>query len=102
MFISIVKVVIIPIALGFIINHFLEEQTRKLVKALPIVSITAITLIVGSVVSHNAEKILSTGVIVFVVVVLHNILGYGCGFLLGKLLKMPLSKVKAMSIEIGM
>ena len=102
MFISIVKVVIIPIALGFLINHFLEEQTSKLVKALPIVSITAITLIVGSVVSHNAEKILSTGAIVFVVVVLHNILGYGCGYLLGKLLKMPLSKTKAMSIEIGM
>ena len=102
MFISIVKVVIIPIALGFIINHYLEERTRKLVKALPIVSITAITLIVGSVVSHNAGKILSTGAIVFVVVVLHNILGYGCGYLLGKLLKMPLSKTKAMSIEIGM
>lgn len=102
MFISIVKVVIIPIALGFFINHFLEEQTRKLVKALPIVSITAITLIVGSVVSHNAEKILSTGATVFTVVVLHNILGYGCGYLLGKLLKMPLPKVKAMSIEIGM
>lgn len=102
MFISIVKVVIIPIALGFIINHFFEEQTGKITKALPIVSIIAITLIVGSVVSHNAEKILSTGALVFVVVVLHNILGYGCGYLLGRLLKMPLSKVKAMSIEIGM
>lgn len=44
---------------------------------LPVVSITAITLIVGSVVSHNSEKILSTDVIVFVVVVLHNIWGYG-------------------------
>ena len=102
MFISIVKVVIIPIALGFIINHFFEKQMGKIIKALPNVSITAITLIVGSVVSHNAEKILSTGVIVFVVVVLHNILGYGCGFLLGIILKMPLPKIKAMSIEIGM
>lgn len=91
-----------PIALGFTINHFWEKQTVKLTKALPIISIAAITLIVGSVVSHNAEKILSTGAIVFVVVVLHNILGYCCGFLLGRILKMPLPKIKAMSIEIGM
>ena len=37
-----------------------------------------------------------------VVVILHNLLGYGCGFGLGKLLKLPPSKTKALSIEIGM
>lgn len=102
MFLSIVKVVIVPIALGFVVNHFLKKFTIKVVKFLPYISVAAITMIVGSVVSHNAEKILSTGAIVFVVVVLHNILGYACGFILAKILKMPLPKVKAMSIEIGM
>lgn len=102
MFLSIIKVVIIPIALGFIINHFFGRYTQKLTKILPGISVTAITLIVASVVSHNAEKILSTGAIVFVVVILHNLLGYVCGYLLAKILKMPLPKAKALSIEIGM
>ncbi len=102
MFLSIIKVVIIPIALGFIINKFFGKYTQKAVKVLPMISVIAICLIVAAVVSHNAEKILTTGAIVFVVVILHNLLGYACGFLLGKILRLNMSKTKALSIEIGM
>ena len=102
MFMSIVKVVILPIALGFVINKMFGKTTQKMVKVLPSVSVIAICLIVAAVVSHNAEKIMSTGVLVFVVVILHNLLGYACGFLVGKLLQLNIAKTKALSIEIGM
>ena len=42
------------------------------------------------------------GALVFVVVSLHNLLGYGCGFGLGTLLRLSVPKTKALSIEIGM
>ena len=102
MFLSIIKVVIVPIALGFLINHFWGRFTSKAAEALPLVSVAAIALIVASVVSHNAHKIIETGAVVSVVVVLHNLLGYAAGYLLGLLLKLPLSKRKALSVEIGM
>jgi BASS family bile acid:Na+ symporter len=102
MFISIIKVVIVPIALGFVINHFFGKYTAKVKEALPLVSVLAITMIVAAVVSHNSEQILTTGAIIFLVVILHNLLGYGCGLLLGQALKLPLSKKKALSVEIGM
>lgn len=102
MFLSIIKVVIIPIALGFIINKLFGQVTEKLVTVLPTVSVIAICLIVASVVSHNSEKIFSTGIVVFAVVILHNLLGYACGFGLGKLLKLNVAKTKALSVEIGM
>ena len=102
MFISIINVVIIPIVLGFIINKFFGTFTQKAIKVLPMVSVTGICMIVASVVSHNALKILSTGLIVFTVVILHNVLGYACGFGLGKILKFNVAKTKAVSIEIGM
>lgn len=102
MFLSIIKVVIIPIALGFIINKFWGKYTEKVSDVLPLISVTAITLIVAAVVSHNAERILETGAVVFAVVILHNILGYAVGFALGIILKLPMSKKKALSIEIGM
>ena len=102
MFLSIIKVVIIPILLGFVINKIWGKYTEKVSDVLPLISVLAITLIVASVVSHNAERILETGVIVFIVVILHNALGYLAGYLLGRLLKMPLNKKKALSIEIGM
>ena len=102
MFISIIKVIILPIVLGFIINKIFGKFTQKTVKILPMLSVIGICMIVASVVSHNAAKILSTGLIVFTVVILHNILGYVCGFGLGKALKYDVAKTKAISIEIGM
>ncbi len=102
MFVSIIKVVIVPIALGFIINRFWGKYTEKVTDVLPLISVTAITLIVASVVSHNSENILQTGAIVFVVVILHNILGYIVGFALGLVLRLPMTRKKALAIEIGM
>ncbi|MCR5029636.1 MAG: bile acid:sodium symporter family protein [Fibrobacter sp.] len=102
MCLSIVQVVILPIALGFVVNKFAGKFVAKVIDILPVVSVIAICLIVSTVVSHNAEKILTTGAIVFVVVILHNLLGYACGFGLGKALKMDLPKTKALTVEIGM
>lgn len=102
MFVSIINIVIIPIVLGFVINKFFGKFTQKVITVLPMVSVIGICMIVASVVSHNAEKILSTGLIVFTVVILHNILGYACGFGLGKILKFNTPKTKAISVEIGM
>lgn len=102
MFLSIVQVVLIPIGLGFIINKFFGKFTEKAKDALPIVSVTAICLIIAAVVSHNSEKILQTGAVIFAVVILHNLSGYGCGFLTGVLFRMELPRKKALAIEIGM
>ena len=102
MFLSIIKVVIVPIALGLIINHFFGEATAKASKALPLISVIAITLIVATVVSHNSEKIFSTGAMVFVSVILLNLGGYLVGFLMATIFKLKLPSRKAMAIEIGM
>ena len=102
MILSILQVVIIPIGLGFMLSLIIKNKKDNVTSILPMVSVIAICMIIASVVSHNSEKILSTGVIIFVVVILHNILGYICGFLLGVLLKLNIKKKKALSIEIGM
>ncbi|MBR1737314.1 MAG: bile acid:sodium symporter family protein, partial [Firmicutes bacterium] len=45
---------------------------------------------------------LFTGIVVFAVVILHNLLGYLCGYGIGKLFKMDMARKKAVAIEIGM
>ena len=102
MCLSILQVVILPIALGFVVNRFAGKFVARAVELLPVVSVIAICLIVATVVSHNAGKIMTTGAIVFVVVILHNLLGYACGFGIGKLFRMDLAKTKALTVEIGM
>ena len=102
MFLSIVQVVVVPIGLGLLINRLFGKYTQKITDVLPAVSVTAICLIVAAVVSHNSGKILSTGLVIFAVVILHNLLGYLCGYLTGILFRMDLPRKKAVAIEIGM
>ena len=102
MFLSIIQVVIVPIGLGLLVNRFFGKYTQRIRDSLPVVSVTAICLIVASVVSHNSGKILSTGLIIFAVVILHNLLGYLLGYLVGVLFRMDLPRKKAVAIEIGM
>ena len=102
MFISIVQVVIIPIALGLVINKLFEKATRTVVEVLPVVSVIAICMIVAAVVSHNADKIFATGMTIFAVVILHNLLGYVFGYGVARLFGLELAKKKAMAIEVGM
>ena len=102
MFWSIISVILIPIALGLIISKLFPRFVQRIVSLLPVVSTVGICMIVATVVSHNAEKIYTSGVVVLAVVMLHNLLGYGCGFGIGKLFGMTPEKTKALSIEIGM
>ena len=99
---SIVQVVVAPIILGVVVNHFLGKFVRRIVKLLPLVSIVAILLIIGGVVAVNANNILETGLLVIIVVVLHNLCGYALGYGVAKLFDMNVAKTKAISIEVGM
>ncbi|MFC0525374.1 bile acid:sodium symporter family protein [Pontibacillus salicampi] len=102
LFWSIVKIVLIPIGLGLLLKALFGSKVEAGVKALPLVSVIAIVAIVAAVVSLNQEKIAQTGAVIFAIVALHNMLGYGVGFAFGKLFRMPASKQRAVSIEVGM
>ena len=102
MFLSIVKVVLVPIALGLVCNYFFEKVTRQIVRILPLISTIAIIMIIASVVSANSVRLKTVGIVVVVVVILHNLLGYATGYGVGKLLRLNTTKCRALSIEVGM
>ena len=102
MFLTIIKIVIVPIALGLILNKFFEKTCEKAAEFLPFVSIFCITLTVASVVSHNALGIRQTGALILIAVIAHNLLGLLTGYLLGMLLKMTPAKKRTLAIEVGM
>ena len=84
MMLSILQVVILPIVLGIVINRFFAETVQRFIKLLPLVSVVAIVLIVGGVVSVSAQRIMETGLLVMGVVILHNLGGYALGFTIAK------------------
>jgi BASS family bile acid:Na+ symporter len=102
LFMDIIKVVIVPILLGVIVKALFKKQAEASIKALPLVSTIAIVLIVAIVVALNKGRILQTGPIIFVVVILHNLGGYALGYLFAKMFGMNLAKRKAITLETGM
>lgn len=102
MFVSILKVVVVPIGLGFVINKLFGRFTQRVVEILPLISVAAIVTIVGAVVAPNQQKLFANGLLILGVVILHNLLGYACGFGVGKLLRMSGPKCSAVAIEVGM
>ncbi|MCF0243603.1 MAG: bile acid:sodium symporter family protein [Bacteroidaceae bacterium] len=102
MLMSVVQVVILPIILGFVANHYFGKYTQKAVGVLPMVSTLAIALIVGVIMGMNAERVLTSGLLIIAVVMLHNILGFSLGFTISKILRLDTPKRNAIAIEIGM
>ena len=102
MLVSIVQVVLVPIALGFVINYFFSKFAQAFSKALPLISVVAICLIIMAVVSANAAKLMTTGALVVAVVMLHNVCGYALGYLVGRLLGLTKEQMRTLSIEVGM
>ncbi len=102
MFLSIVKVVLLPIAVGVAIKALLPGFARTLVPVLPLVSVTGIVLIVAAVVAVSQAKIAQSGLLIAAVVVVHNGVGYALGYLAGRLGGMRLPQRKAVAIEVGM
>lgn len=102
MFLSIVEVIIAPIALGLIVKRFLPGVTKAVEGYLPAFSTCVITLIVIAVVSANAGQLHECGLLVALAVVLHNVCGYALGYCAARIAGMPADSVKALSIEVGM
>ncbi|WP_323718405.1 bile acid:sodium symporter family protein [Paracoccus aminovorans] len=102
MFLSIVKVVLLPLGLGFIAQKLLPGFVRAAVPALPLVSVTGIVLIVAAVVGASKGAIAQSGLLIFAVVVLHNGLGYLIGYLAARAAGLSMAKRKAIAIEVGM
>ncbi|EMR0618321.1 bile acid:sodium symporter family protein [Pseudomonas aeruginosa] len=102
MFLSILQVVLVPIALGLLAQRLLGERTRQVAEVLPLVSVFSIVVIIAAVVAASQARIAESGLLIMAVVMLHNGFGLLLGYLTGKLTGMPLAQRKALAIEVGM
>lgn len=100
--IDILKIVILPILLGVIVNTVFGEKAQKATKALPLISTIAIVTIVGGVVAANSQKLFSTAILAIVAVMLHNLFGFLFGYITAKTLGLDEAKRRAVCFEVGM
>ena len=102
MILSVIKVILIPVLLGIIIHRALGKVMEKIASFVPLISVVAIVMIIAGIVANNVEKILSCGLLVLGVVILHNFLGISLGLLASRLFHINYDKTTAIAIEVGM
>jgi BASS family bile acid:Na+ symporter len=102
MFLSIVKVVLLPLGLGFLLQRLIPRAVQVAGPVLPLVSVAGIVLIVAAVVAVNNVAIGQSGAMIFAVVVLHNAIGLLLGYWMARAFGLSTAKCKAISIEVGM
>lgn len=102
MLLSIVYVVIAPILGGLLVQKILPRLTAAVTPYLPAFSSLMIAVVVAIIVSHTAERLLGSGLLVLLVVALHNAGGLLAGYVVAMLLRLPMRKRAAISIEVGM
>ncbi|UNL83625.1 bile acid:sodium symporter family protein [Priestia koreensis] len=102
MFQSILEIVLVPIVLGLVVKALFKKQMEKSVTVLPLVSVVGIVAVAGAVVALNSAQIAKTGLLIMLIVILHNGFGLLLGFLAAKFLRLDYPSQKAISIEVGM
>lgn len=104
MFVSIIETVIVPIAIGFVINYIFGEkkQFKEIQQVMPGVAVIGLACVVGGVISSQGANFFTSGIVIFIAVLLHNSLGYLLGYCAGKLTGMNTAKKRTISIEVGM
>jgi len=99
---DIIKMVIIPIGAGLLFNKLLHGKMKWLDEAMPLVSMFGIAFIIVIITAAGRESLLSIGLLLILLVLIHNICGYFLGYWGGRLFKMSERDCRTIAIEVGM
>lgn len=100
--IDIVKIVLVPVAVGVALHAAVPRLVEKLTKVVPAVSVVFIIAIMASVVALNASKMATMAIVLCLAVALHNVAGLILGYFAGRTVGMPEKQSRAVTFEIGM
>ena len=102
MFKSILLIVAFPVGIGLVINRLMRGKEAVLNKVCPFVSVLGIVFVIAIIVALNANAVKTSGWLILLAVVLHNVIGMTLGYFLAKLLRCSHKEAVTISIETGM
>ncbi len=99
---DIFKMIMIPIGAGLLFNKLLRGKSKWLDTAMPYVSMLGIAGVIAFVTAAGRESLLDIGLLLIVLVIVHNMLGYLIGYWSARLLKLSERDSRTVAIEVGM
>ncbi|HMC87098.1 MAG TPA: bile acid:sodium symporter family protein [Chitinophagaceae bacterium] len=97
-----IEVVILPIVAGLLFHYLAKGKVKWLDKIMPVVSMSAITLIIVVITSAGHASLMKVGLLLVLAVLIHNVVGYALGYWSGRLLKFSEKDCRTISLEVGM
>ena len=102
MLLSVLKVVLLPVTAGVLINAWLGVRLVRVRAAFPVVSVGAITLIIAIIVGLTANRLADVGLAVVAAVAIHNASGLAGGYWTARALGYGTIESRTLAIEVGM
>jgi BASS family bile acid:Na+ symporter len=102
MVLSVIKMVILPLFIGFGVRHYLKEKIEKVLPIFPAISVTFIIFICSMVIALNKNRLGQVTGFVLITAVILNLYGMLCGYGVGSAFRMEMRRRRTLSIEIGM
>jgi BASS family bile acid:Na+ symporter len=102
LFLGTVKVVLVPIFAGVMMNRFLPKFTSRILPVAPLIAVLAIVMIVASIIGQGKNEILDSGMRLFGSIIALHISGFVFGYFLSKLVSANKQVNRTISIEVGM
>jgi len=99
---TVVKMVVVPLFIGFGVRHYLKGKIDKILPVFPAISVTFIIFICSLIIALNRDYLSEvTGIILAAGIVL-NVYGMLAGYGVGSAFRMDLRRRRTLAIEIGM
>lgn len=99
---DIFKIILLPVGAGLIVHRLLGKNTKWLDQVLPLLSMLGIALIILVITAAGRDSLLEIGPLLILLVLVHNMLGYGLGYGLSRLIGMNEQDSRTLAIEVGM
>ncbi|MEP7362816.1 MAG: bile acid:sodium symporter family protein [Acidobacteriota bacterium] len=98
---SIVRIVVAPVTAGLICEYLLRKRKAQAERWLPLLVITATCLVNAIITANSREALLSIGVALIIVELLHNFAGYTLGYAGGRAFGLSTRDSNTMAMQVG-
>ena len=102
MFLSILKIVVVPVAGGILLNTLLKDKLEKIQPVFPFISVVTIVVIIGIIIGLNQARLSTIALPLILAIMLHNACGLSAGYGLSKLCGYDEKTCRTIAIEAGM
>lgn len=99
---DIFKIILLPVGAGLLVNQIWKGKSSIIERILPIISMIGIALIILVITAAGRDGLLQIGPLLILLVLIHNLLGYGIGYGFSRLIGMSEKDSRTLAIEVGM